>query len=142
MSPRWEPNPDIRTGRSVIHMLHAHLVFVPKYRRGVFTDDILTRCEEVMREVCEKANAELREFNGERDHVHLLIHYPPQIKLSTLVGSLKGVSAHYLRKEYADHIRKYLWGAHFWSPSYFAASAGGAPLSVVKEYIEQQKRPL
>lgn len=93
-----------------------------------------------MREVCEKANAELREFNGERDHVHLLIHYPPQVKLSTLVGSLKGVSAHYLRKEYADHIRKYLWGAHFWSPSYFAASAGGAPLSVIKEYIEQQVR--
>lgn len=95
-----------------------------------------------MREVCAKANAELPEFNGERDHVHLLIHYPPQIKLSTLVGSLKGVSAHYLRKEYADHIRQYLWGAHFWSPSYFAASAGGAPLSVIKDYIEQQKRPL
>lgn len=94
-----------------------------------------------MREVCAKANAELREFNGERDHVHLLIHYPPQVKLSALVGSLKGVSAHYLRKEYADHIRKYLWGAHFWSPSYFAASAGGAPLAVVKEYIESQKRP-
>jgi putative transposase len=71
-----------------------------------------------------------------------LIHYPPQVKLSTLVGSLKGVSAHYLRKEYADHVRKYLWGAHFWSPSYFAASCGGAPLSIIKEYIEQQKRPL
>ncbi|MCX4883203.1 MULTISPECIES: transposase [unclassified Streptomyces] len=52
------------------------------------------------------------------------------------------MSAHYLRKEYADHIRKYLWGAHFWTPSHFAASAGGAPLSVIKEYIEQQKRPL
>jgi hypothetical protein len=78
----------------------------------------------------------------ERDHVHLLIHYPPQVKLSALVGSLKGVSAHYLRKEYTDHIKRYLWDAHFWSPSYFAASAGGAPLSVIKEYIEQQKRPL
>ncbi|MER5919040.1 IS200/IS605 family transposase [Streptomyces mirabilis] len=142
MSPRWEPNLDIRRGRSVVYTLHAHLVFVPKYRRGVFTDEILTRCEEIMREVCEKANAELREFNGEPDHVHLLIHYPPQVKLSALVGSLKGVSAHYLRKEYAAHIRKYLWGEHFWSPSYFAASAGGAPLSVIKEYIEQQKRPL
>ncbi|MFF1675870.1 IS200/IS605 family transposase [Streptomyces sp. NPDC058256] len=141
MSPRWEPDPDIRRGRSVVYTLHAHLVFVPKYRRGVFTDQILTRCEEIMREACAKANAELREFNGERDHVHLLIHYPPQVKLSALVGSLKGVSAHDLRKEYADHIHKYLWGAHFWSPSYFAASAGGAPLAVVKEYIESQRRP-
>jgi putative transposase len=142
MSPRWETNPNIRRGRSVVHNLHPHLVFVPKYRHGAFTDEILTRCEALMREVCEKANAELREFNGEHDHVHLLIHYPPQVKLSTLVGSLKGVSAHYLRKEYADHLPKHLWGAHFWSPSYFAASAGGAPLSAVKEYIEQQKRPL
>lgn len=141
MSPRWESNPDIRRGRSVVHTLHAHLVFVPKDRRSVFTDEILTRCEEIMREVCAKANAELREFNGERDHVHLLVHYPPQVKLSALVGSLKGVSAHYLRKEHADHIRKYLRGEHFWSPSYFAASAGGAPLAVVKEYIENQKRP-
>lgn len=142
MSPRWEPNPDIRRGRSVVCTLYAHLVFVPKYRRGVFTDEILTRCEEIMRGVCAKANAELREFNGERDHVHLLIRYPPQVKLSALVGSLKGVSAHYLRKEYADHIPKYLWGDHFWSPSYLAASAGGAPLSDIKEYIEQQKPPL
>ncbi|KAB1139481.1 IS200/IS605 family transposase [Streptomyces luteolifulvus] len=141
MSPRWEPNPDTCRGRSVVHTLHAHLVFVPKYRRNVFTDEILTRCEEIMREVCTKANAELREFNGEADHVHLLIHYPPQVRLSALVGTLKGVSAHYLRKEYAAHIKRHLWGDHFWSPSYFAASCGGAPLTVVKEYIENQKRP-
>jgi putative transposase len=141
MSPRWEPNPDIRRGRSVVYNLHAHLVFVPKYRRAVFTDEILNRCEEIMREVCAKADAEIKEFNGEKDHVHLLIHYPPQVKLSTLVGSLKGASAYRLRREFAGHIRKYLWGAHFWSPSYFAASCGGAPLTIIKEYIENQKRP-
>lgn len=94
-----------------------------------------------MREVCAKANAELREFNGERDHVRLLVHYPPQVKLSALVGSLKGVSAHYLRKEHADHIHKHLCGEHFWSPSYPAASAGDAPLAEVKEYIENQRQP-
>ncbi|MER5184753.1 transposase, partial [Streptomyces sp. NPDC002896] len=53
----------------------------------------------------------------------------------------KGVSARRLRQEFPDHIRKYLWGAHFWSPSYFAASCGGAPLSIIKEYIDNQKRP-
>jgi putative transposase len=117
------------------------LVFVPKYRRGVFTGEILTRCEEIMAEVCADFRAELTEFNGETDHVHLLVHYPPQVALSRLVGSLKGVSARLLRREYPEHIRRYLWGEHFWSPSYFAASAGGAPLKVVKEYIESQKRP-
>ena len=141
MSPRWEPDPDIRRGRSVVYNLHAHLVFTPKYRRAVFTGEILARCEQVMREVCAGFNAQLVEFNGETDHVHLLVHYPPQVALSRLVGSLKGVSARRLRQEFPGHIRRYLWGEHFWSPSYFAASCGGAPLAIVKEYIENQKRP-
>jgi putative transposase len=117
------------------------LVFTPKHRRGPFTDEILRRCEEVMRAVCADFETELVEFNGERDHVHLLVHYPPKVALSRLVGSLKGVSARRLRQEFPSHIRKYLWGDHFWSPSYFAASCGGAPLSIIKEYIENQKRP-
>ncbi|MGI5281972.1 IS200/IS605 family transposase [Nonomuraea polychroma] len=142
MSPRWNPNPDVRTGRHVVYTLHAHLVFVTKYRRGVFTDEMLIRCEELMREVCADFEVELREFNGEHDHVHLLVHYPPKVALSKLVNSLKGVSARMLRKEYSTHVRKYLWGRHFWSGSYFAGSVGGAPLTVLKQYIEQQKRPV
>jgi putative transposase len=117
------------------------LVFTPKYRRGPFTSAILDRCEQIMTEVCADFDAELREFNGEPDHVHLLVHYPPKIALSRLVNSLKGVSARRLRQEFPAHIHKYLWGQHFWSPSYFAGSCGGAPLSVVKDYIENQKRP-
>ncbi|KAB1142484.1 IS200/IS605 family transposase [Streptomyces luteolifulvus] len=87
-----------------------------------------------MRDVCTDFGAELREFNGERDHVHLLVHYPPKVAIS-------GVSAQRLRQEFPGHIRKYLWGDHFWSPSHFAASCGGAPLAVIKENIENQKRP-
>lgn len=75
MSPRWEPNADIRRGRHVVYNLHAHLVFVTKYRREVFNDDMLTRCEEIMRNVCTDFGADLIEFNGEEDHVHLLVHY-------------------------------------------------------------------
>ncbi|GAA4608985.1 IS200/IS605 family transposase [Actinoallomurus liliacearum] len=107
----------------------------------MFTGEILTRCEQIMRQVCEDFGAEIAEFNGETDHVHLLVHYPPKVALSNLVNSLKGVSARRLRQESPAHIRKYLWGDHFWSPSYFAASCGGAPLSIIKEYIDQQKRP-
>ncbi|MBN3929600.1 IS200/IS605 family transposase [Streptomyces verrucosisporus] len=141
MSPRWEPDPNLRRGRSVVFDLHVRLVFVTKYRRGVLTDTMLTRCEEVMRDVCTKLDATLREFNGEDDHVHLLVHYPPKLSISTLVNRLKGVSAHYLRKEFEPHVRQYLWGSHFWSPSYFAASCAGAPLEIIREYIENQKRP-
>jgi putative transposase len=141
MSPRWEPDPDIHRGRSVVHDLHAHLVFTPKHRRGVFTDEILARCEEIMRSVCADFGAQLAQFNGERDHVHLLVRYPPQVALSRLVGSLKGVSARRLRQEYPEHIHRYSQGEHLWSPSYFAASCAGEPLAIVTEYIENQKRP-
>ncbi|GAA3519645.1 IS200/IS605 family transposase [Streptosporangium album] len=125
----------------MVYSLHAHLVFTPKYRRGVFTDELLSRCEEIMTEVCDSFGAQPREFNGENDHVHLLVYYPPKVALSTLVNSLKGVSARLLRKEFPSHVRTYLRDGHFWSPSYFAASCGGAPLSIIKEYIENQKRP-
>ncbi|MET7329993.1 IS200/IS605 family transposase [Nonomuraea sp. NPDC005650] len=142
MSPRWNPEPEVRRGRHVVCSLHAHLVFVTKYRRGALTDEMLVRCEEVMRGVCADFEVELREFNGEHDHVHLLVHYPPKVALSKLVNSLKGVSARMLRKEYSTHVRTYLWGGHFWSGSYFAGSVGGAPLTVLDQYIEQQKRPM
>ncbi|MEU7739366.1 IS200/IS605 family transposase [Nonomuraea sp. NPDC049158] len=141
MSPRWEPNPYVRRGRSVVYSLHAHLVFMPKDRRGVFTDEILTRCEDIMIEVCDSFGAELVEFSGDSDHVRLLVHYPPKVALSTLVNSLKGVSARLLRKEYPAHVRKHLQGGHLWSPSYFAASCGGPPLTILKEYIDNQKHP-
>jgi putative transposase len=116
-------------------------VFVTKYRRAVFTDTLLTACEQTMREVCEDFGATLTEFNGETDHVHLLVQYPPTVELSKLVNSLKGVSSRVLRRDHPREIRKLLWGEHLWSPSYFAGSCGGAPLSVVKDYIENQKRP-
>jgi putative transposase len=141
MSPRWEPNTDVRQGRHVACNLHAHLVFVTKYRHGVFDDAMLKRCEEIMREVCDSFETELREFNGERDHVHLLVHYPAKIALSKLVNSLKGVSSRYLRAEYTGRINRIGMGSVFWSRSYFAGSCGGAPLTVIRQYIESQQRP-
>ncbi|MFJ8078265.1 IS200/IS605 family transposase [Streptomyces sp. NPDC096176] len=141
MSPRWEPNPDIRRGRHVVYNLHAHLVFLTKYRRNVFNDEMLTRCEEIMRNVCTDFGADLTEFNGEEDHVHLLVHYPPKVALSSLVNSLKGVSSRYLRAEFTGRVNQATMHGRFWSGSYFAGSCGGAPLQVVKDYIENQKRP-
>ncbi|MFG2053443.1 IS200/IS605 family transposase [Micromonospora sp. NPDC048930] len=141
MSPRWTPDPDVRRGRSLVYNLHVHLVFVTKYRRDVFNDAMLTRCGQIMADVCDKLGAQLREFNGEDDHVHLLVHYPPKLPISTLVNRLKGVSAHYLRQEFTGRINRHIMHGHLWSPSYFAGSCGGAPLTVIREYIESQKRP-
>jgi putative transposase len=130
--PRTKFELDVRRARSAVYTLNAHLVFVSKYRRPVFTDPMLTCCEHLIREVCAGVGAELREFNGETDHVHLLVHYPPSLAPSMLVNRLKGVSSRRLRQRYPSHVRKYLWVKHFWSPSDFAASCGGAPLTVIK----------
>ena len=142
MSPRWEPNSDIITGRHAAHNLHAHLVFVTKYRKGVFDDDMLKRCEKITREVCAGFETELREFNGEADHVHLLVHHPPKIAPSKLINSLKGVSSRSPHPEYTGRINRIGMRSVFWSRSYFAGSCGGAPLSIIRQYIEGQQRPV
>jgi len=128
---------DLRHGRSCIYSLQVHLVFVTKYRRSVFDDATLTDMERIMRNVCATMECELIEFNGETDHVHLLVSYPPKVSVSTLVNMLKGVSSRQLRKTYALRTHR----GHLWSPSYYAASSGGASLDVLKEYIRKQDRP-
>jgi Transposase and inactivated derivatives len=123
-------------------MLHAHLIFVTKYRGKVLSNTVLKYTEKVMREVCEIMEAELVEFNGESDHVHLLVNYPPKLQLSKLINSLKGVSSRRIRGRYPN-IKTHWAGkkGQLWSPSYFAGSVGGAPIEVLKQYIEQQDRP-
>ena len=96
--------------------------------------------QNIFKSVCNSFDAELVEFNGEYDHVHLLVHYTPKTTISKLTNSLKGVSSRYLRKNFQD-ISKYYWKGTLWSPSYFAGSCGGVPIEVVKRYIEGQKIP-
>ena len=89
--------------------------------------------------MCTDFQCELRESGYETDHVHLLVAYPPKVSLSTLVNSLKGVSARRLRAAHIPDVERKLWGPHFWSPSYCAVSCGGAPLEIVKRYVESQR---
>jgi len=116
------------------------LVFVTKYRRHVFSKVHLESMRPILTAVCRDFEAKLVEFDGADDHVHLLVNYPPKVALSKLVNSLKGVSSRILRKQHPDLVRRY-WKGVLWSPSYFAASCGGAPLSIVKQYIENQRTP-
>jgi putative transposase len=132
---------DYRTGRHCVFALHVHLVFVAKYRRMVFTKEILEDLRAIFSDVCQDFDATVEEFDGERDHVHLLITYPPKVAISRLVNSLKGVSSRLIRQKHDPSIERALWGGSLWSPSYFAGSAGGAPLSIIRQYIEQQDTP-
>lgn len=94
----------------------------------------------IFSDVCADFDSELIEFDGEGDHVHLLVTYPPKIALSKLVNSLKGVSSRLLRKKFHT-VRTCYWKGVLWSPSYFASSCGGAPIEVLKQYIREQQTP-
>jgi putative transposase len=104
-------------------------------------EEMLDRLKEIFSETCKKMEAELLEFNGEDDHVHLMVVCPPKISAASLVGTLKGKSSYFLRREFWSHIKSKLWGEHFWSPSYCLVSCGGAPLEIVQEYIKNQREP-
>ncbi len=120
--------------------MHVHLVFVTKYRPPVFAAAHLQRMEGIMRQVCEDFECELAEFNGDTNHVHMLVNFPPKVAVSRLVNSLKGVSSRLLRKEFEDLHFAYWNGVRLWSGSYFAGSVGGAPLTTLHQYIEKHTR--
>jgi putative transposase len=119
--------------------MHVHLVFVTKYRRKAFNRQILDQLRTIFISVCADFEANLVEFEGESDHVHLLVEYPPKVAVSKLVNSLKGVFSRLIRKKGHQSIRHALWGGSLWSPSYFAGACGSAPLAVIRQYIEQQQ---
>jgi putative transposase len=132
---------EIYTGRHCVFFLKAHLVFLPKYRHNVFTPRVLECLENIMASVCNDFDANLEEFNGESNHIHLLVSYPPKISISKLVNSLKGVSSRMIRKQSFPEVTAKLWGNHFWSPSYYAGSCGGVTIQQIRKYIENQNRP-
>jgi putative transposase len=127
-----------RKERHSVTELKIHLVCVTKYRRSVFTGESIDLIEKSFREVAEKMNFQVLEFNGEADHIHTLIEYPPKLSISSIVNALKGVSSR--RYGQAGYPKPYGKDA-LWSPSYFASSVGGAPIEILKQYIKEQLKP-
>ena len=129
---------DLKSLNHCIFDIKYHLVLVTKYRRKVITRPMLTRLEEIFSRLLQQWECDLIEFNGEADHVHLLISTTPKAQASKLVNNLKTVTSRLIRKEFSDQLEKYYWKPVFWSRTYCLLSVGGAPLSVLKKYIENQ----
>ena len=127
-----------RKERHSISDLRIHLVCVTKYRRSVLTAESLSVIEKSFRDVAAKMDFQVQEFNGEPDHIHALIEYPPKLSISQMVNALKGVSSR--RYGQAGYPKPYGKDA-LWSPSYFVSAVGGAPLEVLKRYIQEQEKP-
>ncbi|OLT57858.1 IS200/IS605 family transposase [Moorena bouillonii] len=132
-------NDFVSSGRAVSDM-KAHLVLTTKYRRKVFTKEMIGRLQELLWELCNKWDCKMIEANGETDHIHLLFQYYPQLELPKFIGNIKSVTSRRLRSEFPELFDTYK-KAVLWNESYFIASCGGVTVSQLKIYVEKQNTP-
>lgn len=130
---------ELKSKEHCVYALHYHLVFVTKYRRRCLDAAMLARFREIAERLCVQWGCVLTECNGEPDHVHLLLETEPKTPLTKLVNNLKTVSSRLLRKEFAGPLAHFYRKPVLWSPSYAIITCGGAPLEIIKRYIENQK---
>ncbi len=127
---------EYKSNRNIVYSCKYHVVWCPKYRRGVLVSGVDERLKAILREVAQERQAEVIELEVMPDHVHLLVEVDPQFGIHRLIRLMKGRSSHHLRKEF-PWLKKRL--PTLWTNSYFVSTVGGAPLAVIKQYIENQK---
>lgn len=127
---------EVRSNRNIVYSCKYHVVWCPKYRRKVLVDEVEKRLKEIIIEQATRQDTEIIEMEIMPDHVHLLVEVDPQYGIHRFIKNVKGVSSHILRKEFR-HLTTKL--PTLWTNSYFVSTVGGAPLSVIKQYIESQK---
>ena len=128
---------ELDTNSHSVFLLYYRLVFVVKYRRKVIDDVVSDRLKEIFLYIAPKYNVTLQEWNHDKDHVHILLKSHPNTELSKFINAYKSASSRLIKKEYPV-IKKALWKEYFWSRSFCLVTSGGAPLEVLKRYIESQ----
>lgn len=132
-----------KTNRHATYKLQYHLVVVTKYRHKVINKDINRRLKEIAYSIFEESwKCEIIEIESEKDHLHIAFESSPQIQLSKLINNFKTVSSRYIRKEFKEYLKPFYWKPFFWSPSYCLLSVGGATIDIIKEYIQNQDKPI
>jgi len=126
-----------KSNNNIVYSCKYHVVWCPKYRKKLLENAVAARLEEILSEVAEERSAEVIELEIMPDHVHLLVEVDPQYGIHKLVKQMKGRSSHLLRSEFSS-LRTRV--PTLWTNSYFVSSVGGAPLAVIKQYIENQKK--
>lgn len=133
--------PALRKSSHAVYCIHLHIVLVTKYRRRVITSEILNKLRQIISQLCQEKKSILAEFNGETDHVHLLVELSPDNNIAEFVKVIKATSSRLIRKEFAEHVNKFYRKPVFWSGSYLVNSSGGVSLDVLKKYIQHQDSP-
>ena len=120
-----------------VFLMHYHLVLVVKYRKKVFDDRISDRAKEIFEYISPKYNITLQEWNHDKDYVHILFKVHQNTEISKFINAYKSASSRLLKKEFPQ-IRQKLWKKHFWGQSFCLLTTGGAPIEVIRKYIESQ----
>ena len=128
---------NLDTNQHSVFMMWFHLILVIKYRHKVLNDEISDRLKEIFEYIAVKYHIKLVEWNHDLDHVHILFRSEPKSELSKFINAYKSASSRLIKKEY-EIIRKKLWKAYFWSQSFCLLTSSGAPIDVIKQYIESQ----
>ena len=129
-----------RRGSHTLTRLTVHIVWVTKYRYHVLKGEIQKRCRELIMQICDAEDVRILSGVVSKDHVHMLIEYPPSISVSDLVKTMKGRSSRLLQKEYPELQKRY-WGRHFWAIEFGAWSTGNMTEKLVEEYLEHHQNP-
>ncbi|MBP2073435.1 putative transposase [Thermoanaerobacterium butyriciformans] len=120
-----------------VFLLYYHLIMAVKYRRKIIDDNISNRLKEIFENISPNYNISLQEWNHDKDHVHILFKAEPNSEISKFINAYKSASSRLIKKEYPQ-IKQKLWKEYFWSRSYCLLTSGGAPIEVIKQYIESQ----
>lgn len=131
---------EYRRGSHTISRLTVHIVWVTKYRYKVLKGEIQKRCRELIIQICDAEDIRILKGVVSKDHVHMLIEYPPSKSVSDMVKKMKGRTSRLLQQEYPELQKRY-WGKHFWAIGYGAWSTGTMSEELVEEYLEHHRRP-
>ena len=131
---------DLDNNAHSVFLLYYHLILVVKYRRKVLDEEVSARAREIFEYIAPNYHITVEEWNTDEDHVHVLFRAHPKTEISKFINAYKSASSRLLKKEFPQ-IRQKLWKEHFWSQSFCLLTSGGAPVDVIRRYIETQGEP-
>lgn len=134
---------NLKTSRNchALYNLEYHLIFVTKYRKKCISEPVYQSLKRQIIRIAALNGAEIEDIAHEEDHVHILMSVPPQVCLSEMINSMKSTSSRIVRRDHKEYLNRFYWKPYFWSRSYLILSSGGAPIEVIKKYIDEQGTP-
>ena len=128
---------ELDTNNHSVFLLYYHLILVTKYRRQVIDDEISDYAKDTFERISESYHITLVEWNHDKDHIHVMFKAHPKTELTKFINAYKSASSRLIKRDF-PRVKQFLWKEQFWSKSFCLLTAGGAPIDVIKKYIQNQ----